>query len=198
MRARRVAAAAAVMTVVGTALASLAWACTAWTGMYPLSEPMGPPGTKVTVRGTSPIGGPVQVRWDGLQGPVMATVQAPPASGGHDSGGVFSTQVVIPKAAPGVHYVVVDAGKGGWSRAAFKIPGKPGAMVSPVDEPGIPNPALTSDRLWKIEPQTPRPVGSSAVPLGMGLLAVGTVTMVGAFGTLGIRRARARSTYRTD
>lgn len=176
------------------AATSIAWACTAWTGMYPLSEPAGPSGTEVTVRGTSPVAGPVEIRWDGLKGKVLGVTQA----AAREQGGEFVADVKIPKAAPGVHYVVVvSSGQGGWSRAAFKIPGKAAPAVAdltPAGDRAEVNPLLTAEPLWSPpEPQATRS-SNPAVMAGMVLLSVGMVAMVVSFGVAGIRRSRSRVT----
>ena len=172
------------------AVASAAWACTAWTGMYPLSQPAGPPGTEVTVRGTSPVAGPVEIRWDGLQGRLLGTAQAGP----REQGGEFLADVTIPKAGPGVHYVVVvSSGNGGWSRASFKIPGKPGEAVTArptLDPAQRPAPLLDADPLWS-RPETSAEATSPVMAAGVALLSVGMVALVAVFGVAGARRRRA-------
>lgn len=183
----------AAIVVAVVAATSVAWACTAWTGMYPLSEPAGPAGTEVTVRGTSPIPGPVEIRWDGLKGKILGVTQA----GAREQGGEFIADVKIPKAAPGVHYVVVvSSGQGGWSRAAFKIPGKSGAPVAdltPAGDRTEVNRLLSAEALWSPpEPQATRST-NPAVAAGMALLSIGMVALVVTFGVAGVRRSRARA-----
>jgi len=173
------------------AATSVAWACTAWTGMYPLSQPAGPRGTEVTVRGTSPVAGPVEVRWDGLKGKVLGVAEAAP----REQGGVFSTKVTIPDASPGVHYVVVvSSGEGGWSRAAFKIPAKtgvPSGEVAPPARPGQVSSLLEADPLWS-DPDAQAVRGTNpAVAAGMVLLSMGMVAMIATVGVAGVRRKRA-------
>ncbi|MGH9156797.1 MAG: hypothetical protein ACRD1K_13400, partial [Acidimicrobiales bacterium] len=131
------------------------------------------------------------VRWDGLKGSVIGMAQA----GTREQGGEFVTQVRIPKDAPGIHYVVVvSGGQGGWSRAAFKIPGKPGdpglAAGNAVDRDGLTGPS--TDPMWYSRPQT---AGSSdpALVAGVAMLSVGMVALVGGFAVAGARRNRARA-----
>src|SRR5262245_15199811 len=104
------------------ALASAAWACTAWTSMSPLSVPAGGPGTTVRVTAKVPTG-PAEIRWDGITGPLLGTAEV--------EDGSFTREVRIPDAPAGVHYVVVTNAAGQWTRAPFKIQGPGGEAPSP-------------------------------------------------------------------
>lgn len=182
MRVRRVGVIVGTGMAVAVAVASAAWACTAWTAMSPLSEPAGKPGTEVTVRGTTP-NGPVAIRWDGLQGPVLATVDI--------QNGSFATKVRIPEAPPGLHYVVVSSqGDGGWSRAAFKIPGR--VPTAPAVGSGTSSGRLPAQtRPWADAASSETGGGGAGMGPGLVLLAGGSVALVAGFAVLGVRRSRA-------
>src|SRR5918997_4335483 len=122
------------VTVAG---AALAWACTptasvSVTGDY--GAGFGPPGKPATVgvSGYSP-GVPVQVRWNGANGPVLA----------QGTGPEFQATVTIPNVPDGI-YNIVTTGPSGASgvtegevrlgTASFKV-GEPGAAPRPDSNP---------------------------------------------------------------
>jgi outer membrane biosynthesis protein TonB len=74
--------------------AALAWACTPQATIT-LDTSSGPAGTSVTVSAADFIDGPVEIRWSGASGAVLATGQGP----------AFATTVTIPDAAPGMYYI---------------------------------------------------------------------------------------------
>lgn len=174
------------------AVASTASACTSMIGMHPLSSPMGEPGREVRVSGTSPGTTPVEVRWDGLRGPLLALAPV------DEETRQFSVDVRIPEAVPGVHYVVAVGGRttgdvdAGWTRASFTIPGPvpPPAQPGQV-APGQPDPSLFPEgAAWQL-PSSGASGPGSDMALGVGLLALGGVSLVVGFGVLGVRRRRA-------
>ncbi len=111
----------------------------------------------------------VQIHWNGLGGPVLATAQGPN----------FSVDVKVPQVAPGVYYLTAtDAGGTARTSKALEVTG---AATAAVPSPAVP---LT------------HPVGQhggSNLMLGAGLLGGGLVALFSAVAltTLGRRRASA-------
>lgn len=121
--------------------AGLAWACTAQASLGAFTPFEAPPGTAVTVAGSTFEDGPVEIRWGGPDGPVIGVARGPN----------FSTSVTIPPAAPGVYYVVAvsyDEVGEPTSRA------KPFEVTAPAAEPRPPRPV------------EPNPVDESPVDQG--------------------------------
>lgn len=170
MSGRRLATAA--FTAVGSVLvmASLAWACTGQPVMQMAGQPVGQPGSKVVlnVLGSPELQKePVSVHWNALEGPVLATTSLP-AEGG-------AIAVTVPDVAPGVYYLVLDAGDAGVGRAAFQVTAPAASPVEP--------------RAWDAGE---RPASTTTAPLAMGmaLLALGLVGL-GGFGLVAAARSRA-------
>lgn len=185
------------MLTTALALASAAWACTPRLGMEMLSTPAGFPDTKVTVKGITPGTGQVEIRWDGLRGPLLGTAEVRPIAGDANSS-TFSATVTIPPASPGVHYVVAVGGltsggtDAGWSRASFTIPGAaPDSEPDPLTaDPRAVRELVDGTTVW--ESSAPQPVRTNpALFIGAVMLAVGGASLVAGFGILGIRRNRA-------
>lgn len=175
------------------AAASAAAACTPMLAMYPLSSPAGDPGKEVTVKGTSPSTDPVEVRWDGIRGPMLGTASV------DEETGAFSIDVEIPEAAPGLHYVVAVGGasKGGdstgWSRAPFKVAGPaPPLHATPTLGADQAQGGLTADGYTWQSATTDGGSPISQTTIGIAVLALGSVSLAVGFGMLGVRRSRAR------
>lgn len=96
-------------------LGSLAWACTsqAWVGK--ITPGAGPAGTRATVTGENFVVGPVEIRWNTSNGPLLTTATGPR----------FSVAVTIPDARPDVYPVVAISRQGGrivgQSSTAFEV-----------------------------------------------------------------------------
>ena len=187
------------MTVVGmlagvVMLGTAGWACTAYyVGVNPLSVNSGAPGAKLAVSGYLdryvPSDGMVEVRWDALEGPVLAG-----ALPHGDMGGMrFEADVTIPQAPPGVHYLVVRSGERGMARAAFEVTSDPTAKVGSATQPA----RLQPWRSHASPDSTQMPSGRSSTALagllllGMGTLAlaVGTIMMMPRRQPVAVRRA---------
>lgn len=178
---------AGVVVAVTMAAASAAWACSANVAVNPLSVLAGPPGTEVKVTGLSPGAAPVEIRWNGLHGPVLAT--AVPRASGEDLM-TFSASVKIPDALAGTHYLVVVGSNGrtepSWSRASFRIP-RSGPVLGQGDRTVL---EPTSGPLWNTGDTGTR--GSDGgLGAGLVLLGIGGVGLLAAAGLLGLRRHRA-------
>ena len=165
---------------------SAAWACSSNVAVNPLSVLAGPPGTEVTVTGLSPTTEPVEIRWNGLSGPVLATV-VPRDLGERPM--TFSASVKIPDALPGVHYLVAVGDNGStepsWTRAAFRIP-RSGPALSKGDP-------ATADSLpqllWNVDDAS-GPASDGGLGAGLVLLGLGGVGLLPAAALLGLRRHR--------
>lgn len=81
-----------------------------------LSPASGPPGTEFVVTGTGFAALPVEIRWGGLSGPVIATAMGP----------AFSVTAVVPDSPPNSHpvmAVVTDGNAVSTSSASFQVTG---------------------------------------------------------------------------
>jgi hypothetical protein len=110
-----------------TALAGAAWACGPSFGPLAVSPSQGQPGSKMTVSGSGFHDGSVEIRWNGPNGPLLATAS------GHD----FSVRVTVPDVNPGVYYVVArptgpNSGTAPYSTAPFRVTERPSLSVSPA------------------------------------------------------------------
>lgn len=150
------------------AVASAAWACTSQPRIFALSSQEAPPGSEVRVTGqTVAPQGEVEVRWNDVEGPVLARTAA-------DGTGSFSAVVRIPEARPGVYTILAVAGGEGVARSALEVT-QPAAARTPAD---VSVPATAGDSPWRTLPEP----GASAAPpasppvaflLGLGTVAVG-------------------------
>lgn len=107
---KRVGIATAAVAIVMLGAASFAWACTTQAFVSGLSPEFGPSGTRVTVTGERFTPGPVQVRWNGTNGPVLATTNGPN----------FSVTITIPAATPDF-YTILAVGTEGRAPATFEV-----------------------------------------------------------------------------
>lgn len=116
---------ASLMVVTG---AGLAWACTAQTLMQVAPSMTGPAGSQVQVTASVASAGPVSLRWNGAQGPVLASGEARPRES-------VDMSVTIPEVPPGVYYLVLVADGNDVARAAYEVTGRaPGAAGRTVWE----------------------------------------------------------------
>lgn len=197
MRVRRIVLVSGAAAAVGVVAASAGWACSANLSVNTLPLLAGPPGSEVRVSGNATNSGPVEFRWDGLNGPVLAT--AHPAPAGNAANGTawpYAASVKIPAALPGTHYIVVqsstgDGSDGGsttssWTRAAFNIP-RSGPVLGQSGGSGIES---SSSRSWDLRDSGTRGT-DGGLGAGLVLLGIGGVGLVSAAGLLGIRRHKA-------
>lgn len=182
----------AVGVVLGAA--SLAWACTAQLG-FGIQPGGGLAGTPVTASGES-APGPVDLHWNGVDGPVVAKATVPES-------GTFVVGFTVPDVAPGV-YTVVALSRGGdgtvlKSEAPFQ--------VSPNQASTGPSAQTVAADLWsgfasgdKVPASGPSNVtGSSAtdasqLTLGVGLLGGGLALLGAGFAAAEARRRKAMAT----
>ena len=157
---------------------SIAWACVPQPLITLSPMASGTAGTEVMVNGYS-VNGRAELRWNALDGPLLATAQGP----------TFSAPVKIPPGAPGLYTVLVlqrDAtgAIGSTGRAAFEV-------IS--DSPPPPGP---------VQPPTtvaaPRS-SSTSVPAGTAALGGAALLSLGALGgTLAARRRSRRQPTPSD
>lgn len=146
--------------VFGTA----AWACTPQAALFPPVPLEGPKGTPVLIRGQAPSPGPVQVRWNSLTGPVIATTEA---GEGH-----FAIQnVAIPDVPAGVYYMVLTTETNEVARVGFEVTRAPG------EDAKISSPVEVSEQLWDTKAKPERPDHRNIVALSGALLAIGLVVL---------------------
>lgn len=167
-------------------LGSAAWACTYQPQMFTLNAQSGPRGAQVTATGQGVTrGGPVELRWNSLRGPLLAEAAA-------DDSGSFSLVATIPDAVPDIYYVVAAVGDEGIARAAFQV--TPTEVLSTGDR------IVASDargaegaaNRWSVST-----VGSltptertPSFGLGLGLLAVGSVAVFASLTAAVVGRSR--------
>ncbi|MGH9179113.1 MAG: hypothetical protein ACRD0N_11250, partial [Acidimicrobiales bacterium] len=151
---------------------SAAWACTGQPLMHLATDQVGEAGSqaRVEVLANQAVAGPVTLRWNALDGPVLATADT--------AAGTPATLVAtIPEAAPGVYYLVLDT-SAGVARTAFEVSGPAGS----------PSPSAGD---WDARPAA-RDGGLSSFRAGVALLVVGLVALSAlTLVSLGRRRAPA-------
>lgn len=153
--------------------AATAWACVPQPvlSVQPLAS--GPPGFQATVEGANFEGGRVELRWNALDGPLLASA----------TGGSFTVQVNIPDAADGLYALVAlerrqDGSVGGVARTAFQLARSTASSAASPPQP-------TSTRDDKESPST-----MFAVTLGVA----GAAALLVVGGGVGAATARRRRT----
>jgi hypothetical protein len=159
------------------ALSASAWACTAFTSLK--TPATGVAESQIDVTGQSLIspGQPiraVELRWNALNGPVLAQAQA-------DDSGRITASVTVPAASPGVYYVVAVVDGRAVARSAFEVTPPPGVAATAPNPGGL----RASDAL-----ANPSTGGSTGPQAGVILLAVGLVLLAGGLGSVVIRSGR--------
>lgn len=157
------------------AAAGSAWACTPQARVVAASAESGPGRSAVVVRGEAVApAGPVELRWDSVQGPAIGGAVA-------DANGAFSADAHIPDAAPGVHTILVVAQGNGVGRLAFEVTP---ASVSPAP--------AGSPSLWA-GPAASTSTASSGLggtAVGAGLLGAGAVALSAGAAVAALNRRR--------
>lgn len=151
--------------VAGVAIpGSEAWACVPQPLVTVTPKASGPPGTEFTVNGYA-IAGRAEVRWNALDGPLLASADGP----------VFSTTVTVPEVAEGLYSVLVlersaDGGLGSTGRASFEVTAVP--PTAPLT--GNEGPPSTASGASGVPAGSSIPTGTAAAG-AVGLLAVGGI-----------------------
>jgi len=174
---------------------SSAWACTGAAASTSISPKVGMVGAQVTVAGTGYAGAPVEIRWNGTTGPLLATAVGPN----------FSVAVNVPaNTAPGMFYIaaVQRDGAGGVSyKVADTFEVTAPATATPTSSAG-PSAASATGDLWSAFAPGSEPVPSSDVTtaaesptsrnlaIGVGLMGIGSAAVFGGFAVATVRRRR--------
>lgn len=168
MRARKAGIIGLVFLVGLMALGATASGCTVQAGIDPLLVQSGRPGTTLAVTGEATAPGPVELRWNGIRGPALATAIA----GGGSHSTEFAAEVTVPEVAPGVYYLVLASGEAGVGRAAFEV-----TAVSPVMSTAFGAESSAAD-VWSTTSSSATTEGTApGLALGTGMLAVGLVAL---------------------
>ena len=156
---------AMVMAVAGVLLAgmSVAWACTGQPLMHLATDAVGEVRShaRIEVLANQAVAGPVALRWNALDGPVLASADV-------TAGQPATLDATIPDVAPGVYYLVLET-SAGVARSAFEVTGATTAS------PATP---------WAKTHQPAGdggPIGSfeaGLTVLGVGLVGVSALTLV--------------------
>lgn len=170
-------------------IGGLSWACTVQARIVAVTPESGAERSTLTVRGEglgSSADGtptPVEIRWNGIRGAVLATATV-------DNAGRFSTVAEVPPAAPGVYSLVAVAKGVGIGRIAFEVTGS-----SASGAPALAASGATQDRLWATSPAGSAgngpPIG---VAVGAALFGLGIVGLFSGFTVVALRRRRAAAT----
>ena len=181
----------------GTGVASTAWACSVAAASTSISPKVGAAGTEVTVSGSSYAPGPVEIRWNGASGPVLATTQGPN----------FSQVVTVPAETTGGMAYIAAVQRDGAGAVTYKV-----ADTFEITDPvaagtaasGVSSATATGD-LWSgfapgsapstsADATTPASGASPSswnLTLGFGLMVVGSGALFGGFALAEVRRRRA-------
>lgn len=174
----------------------------AWAGTPPstsISPKAGAAGTEVTVSGSNYGPGPIEIRWNGVSGPVLATTQGPD----------FSQVVNVPAGVTaGMAYIAAvqrDAGGAVTYKVADTFEITDPAPAGPA-APGVASVTATGD-LWSgfaagrglstpgdaTAASAPHASSSPNITLGVGLMGAGAATVFGGFAAAAaaVRRRRA-------
>lgn len=170
--------------VMGVALLVLGWAsvvfaCTVMPQVsYSLLPESATPGSTVTVEGKYVRSqSPVEIRWNGVGGKVLASVT--PVNG------AFSVPVQVPEAAPGIYSLMLVTDNAGVGRTSFEVIG--GAADAPA--------SAAAAQLWPGASDGPVPADGGATSpslVGVGLLAVGVVGLFAGSTAAIVGRRRAK------
>jgi hypothetical protein len=171
------------------ALAGAVWACTPKPEAFALDTLEAAGGESVQATGTAAGGGPLQIRWNGVDGPVLA--EATPQD--LDRGAFSATFEVPEDAEPGVNYVVASASEAnaGVARAALEVTG--GEQATTASETAW---EFTQDPAATTDTSALTPQGLTApLAAGAGLLSLGLVGLFTGAAVAGvqIRRSPARA-----
>ncbi len=125
----------AVVLLVAVVAGASAWACVPQpmiASVQPRSSAA--PGAQVTVVGENFSGSPVEIRWNGLQGPLLGTGNGPS----------FAVPVTVPDEAPGLYLLTALSRQPGGqvgdvARTSFQVQGAAGeAATAPAAQPAPP------------------------------------------------------------
>lgn len=184
MKSRAVLAAGVFALVLGGA--SAAWACTYLPTVIGLSSTSAPSGSTVEVfgQGVGLAGEPVELRWNSVEGPIVATT----LSTAGDNRTEFAATMTVPDVAPGVYVVLAMDPTGQTTeptRTTFQVTPSVGAANLASEQAA----SLTQPASYN----APAPTDNSNLGLvaGLGLLGFGTAALLAGFAvTISTRRSR--------
>lgn len=164
--------------IVVLCLASTAFACSALPSVVRITPTAAQSGTTVQLAGSSvPAKGAVEIRWNGVTGPLLSTAVA-------DQQGNFTTAVELPDAAPGVYSLLaVTEGNGGVARVAVEV-------LPSVTDPVT----ITAVNSWTSVDGAAPPVeqrGDVGMLVGVGVLSIGLIALFSAATVAAVGRRRA-------
>ena len=138
----------------------------------------GPSGTAVSVEAQA-IDGPAEVRWNGVDGPLLA----------RGTGPTFSAPISVPDTSPGLYTVILierkaDGGVGSSARASFLVTEREGpeAVEPRADGPSDNDAALAGSR-----------PGTSSTPGGTAVLLTACAVLFGVGALAGAKFSRRKS-----
>ena len=170
-----------------------AWACLPVASLT-TNQAMAQPGSQLTVTGAEFGSNPVDIHFNALTGPVLATLTP-------DDNGNFSGAVTIPSdAAPGSAVLVATEAAATPTGSKGSSPGVPArALIEVVGPGGAPlAPAGPATAARPVSPLTTSSVGAGALAL-VALGVLGVALLVGAgFAMVGTRRARPAAQVASD
>lgn len=161
------------ISVAGLVWASAAFACSPLPKVSSVSPESGAPGETVQVSGEVRTGAPVEIRWNGVGGELLAVSRV-----GND--GMLSVPVRIPDVSPGVYSLTLVTKDVGVARTAVEVTVPGGSL--PVAAPQL-WPSLAA------QPLDAASASSGVSSLGVALLGVG---LVGLFAGTTVAVARTR------
>ncbi|MEX2289754.1 MAG: hypothetical protein WD794_05435 [Mycobacteriales bacterium] len=165
--------------VVGISVAGLMWvsaafACSPLPKVSSVSPESGAPGETVQVEGEVRTGAPVEIRWNGVGGELLAVSRV-----GGD--GMLSVPVRIPDVSPGIYSLTLVTSDVGVARTAVEVTAPGGSL--PVAAPQLWPTSLAA------QPLDAASASNGVSSLGVALLGVG---LVGLFAGTTVAVARTR------
>lgn len=114
MRGRRLAVLTTAAAAAVLLIASAGWACTNFVRIESVTPGVIQPASSASVRGVDAVArSTVELRWNRIDGPVLAVTQA-------DGAGTFVAQIAVPNVTPGI-YVLTATSEGHVARAAVHV-----------------------------------------------------------------------------
>lgn len=171
----RVTVAGFALLVITLTTMSTAWACVPQPALSVQPLGSGPPGSRLTIEGANFDGGRVELRWNGLDGPLL----------GSGTGGSFTVPITIPDVPDGLYTLVAlerrqDGSVGGVARAPFQL----GRSTGSASTSTLPPAGVGDDQ----------DSTSTVFPVTLGVPAAIAVLLVGAVAGAAIGRRRRAAT----
>ena len=155
LRSRRARLVVALVGLVALGAGAPAWACVPQPFIVVQPQASGASGTEVEVVGTNFDPGPAEIRWNGLDGALLAKAEGPS----------FAATITVPDDAEGL-YTLIALSRGaqgeviGTARAAFAVTGEDQATPPPAPPPAAEDTEASSS------PLVPMAFGAGLMALG--------------------------------